>query len=531
MTQEEIILYLKHKATLTNPSPNRFIKEVKTFLDNFKKINNLKISDYKLLFYMYINNITKIPQCRYENCKNDVRFLTFSKGFSYGCSHSHAKIYTNIKKFGSKTPFESKSIQQKVKKTYLNKYGNEKPTLTKNFKVKMLKKFGYEYPMQSIKIKTKLVTTMNEKYGGMGNKSSLILSKTQRTRKINYLLKLDSTEYPAIRLFGDVEFRGVHGWNNKYSWQCKACGTIYDATITDGQLPRCNQCYPRLITGISQAEQELFKSLKSETKIQSDKTVLNGKEIDVYIPDKHLAIEYNGIYWHSEGSGSKTRNYHLNKTEMCLEKGINLIHIFENEWLENKKNILSFIHSQLTVYEKIISSDECFVSEISQEIKDEFVNDNHIKKSSKTNLQIGLFNDGELIQILSLNKTSENTYGIIENVVKSGYTIKGGTKKLWNFFINVIKPNNVIFTDDKRYKTIMLYKDIDFKLEKVIPPQPWFHTPKTHKLESLEQWSERNEIHLENLDSIFKDYIQNTNQDIIWDCGYDVYIWCDRLTI
>ena len=42
-------------------------------------------------------------------------------------------------------------------------------------------------------------------------------------------------------------------------------------------------------------------------------------EKDVYIPD-YLALEFNGLYWHSEFG--KDKNYHLNKTLLCKEQDI-----------------------------------------------------------------------------------------------------------------------------------------------------------------------------------------------------------------
>lgn len=77
--------------------------------------------------------------------------------------------------------------------------------------------------------------------------------------------------------------------------------------------------------------------------MKNDKKVLNGKELDIYIPSKNLAIEYNGLYWHSDKAtlekndipNKETRMYakyrHIEKTKLCKEKNIRLIHIFEDD--------------------------------------------------------------------------------------------------------------------------------------------------------------------------------------------------------
>jgi very-short-patch-repair endonuclease len=82
--------------------------------------------------------------------------------------------------------------------------------------------------------------------------------------------------------------------------------------------------------------EEFLDSLGVEY-IHSDWSILEKYELDFYIPSHNLAIEFDGIYWHSEIHG-KDKNYHLDKTKKCSEKDIKLLHIFENE-LVNKKDI------------------------------------------------------------------------------------------------------------------------------------------------------------------------------------------------
>jgi len=110
-----------------------------------------------------------------------------------------------------------------------------------------------------------------------------------------------------------------------------------DNLINSKQIcPKCSKNY-------SKKEIEIQDFLK-ENKIEYQTNVKNilddGTELDIFIPSHNLAIEYNGLYWHSENSGKKNRNYHLNKTLECQKKNIILIHIFEDEWNNPiKKNI------------------------------------------------------------------------------------------------------------------------------------------------------------------------------------------------
>ena len=94
---------------------------------------------------------------------------------------------------------------------------------------------------------------------------------------------------------------------------------------------------------ISYSEKELsdfVKSLGVEI-IENDRTIISPKELDIYIPSKKLAIEFDGLYYHSELFVNK--NYHLDKTNECNKKGIDLIHVYEDDWVEHKESVKSMI--------------------------------------------------------------------------------------------------------------------------------------------------------------------------------------------
>ena len=83
--------------------------------------------------------------------------------------------------------------------------------------------------------------------------------------------------------------------------------------------------------------------------IKGDRTVLNGKEIDIFVEEKQIAIEFNECKYHTEWYGGKSRQYHLTKTKMCKEKGVGLIHIFEDEYFGKKQNTNSLYLSETNI--------------------------------------------------------------------------------------------------------------------------------------------------------------------------------------
>jgi uncharacterized DUF497 family protein len=88
------------------------------------------------------------------------------------------------------------------------------------------------------------------------------------------------------------------------------------------------------IKKISTQEKEICEFLEEHSikYEQSNRKIIYPLEVDIYIPSKKVAIEINGLYWHSEKSGNKLKDYHLNKTDLCEKEGIRLVHIFDDEW-------------------------------------------------------------------------------------------------------------------------------------------------------------------------------------------------------
>lgn len=107
-------------------------------------------------------------------------------------------------------------------------------------------------------------------------------------------------------------------------------------------LPMCNSCRHELV--ISKYEKEvadIISAFYSGECIRNDRSVLNGKELDLYYPEKKIAIEYNGDYWHSEEF--KDGGYHYNKYKQCRDLGITLVSIFEYDWSSRKEAIIDYL--------------------------------------------------------------------------------------------------------------------------------------------------------------------------------------------
>ena len=101
-------------------------------------------------------------------------------------------------------------------------------------------------------------------------------------------------------------------------------------------ISRCFKCEPRKQIIKSQEEIELTEYCKHfySNILENDKTLIYPLELDIVIPEKKIAIEFNGIYWHKNKKG-----YHNMKSTRCEKIGYRLIHIWEDEWREKNSEV------------------------------------------------------------------------------------------------------------------------------------------------------------------------------------------------
>ena len=181
---------------------------------------------------------------------------------------------------------------------------------------------------------------------------------------------------------------------------------------------------------------DFVKSIYNGNIENGNRTILGGKELDIYIPEKNIAIEYDGLFWHSEYF-KRDINYHLEKTLKCEELGIRLIHIFGDEW-ENKKEIVkSIIKSSLGIYDKKYFARKLKFKKIESKEASKFFNENHINGNTPAKDYYALVDDdGNIIQAISIGKNrfskKEKNYELIRMATKLNCQVLGGFSKLMN---------------------------------------------------------------------------------------------------
>jgi hypothetical protein len=366
-------------------------------------------------------------------CGEKTSFISLEKGYrkycSPKCSSQDKEVQskykkTMIEKYGVEFPSQSNKIKEKMKETCLEKYGEITNLKTKETKDKikqiMLKKYGVEYPLQSDEFKEKSKQTCLEKYGVPHMNQSSIIKKKKFKKFYNNVLNSSRFQNKVKPNFKSEDYKGCY-YKNKYSWTCTKCNNEFKDNMDNGKIPKCPYCYPKT-EGISNLEKEMSDFCKQyyPDLIENDRSLISPFELDIYIPEKELAIEFNGLYWHSNNI-LNDKNYHLKKTKLCEEKNVHLIHIFEDEWLNKKDKIKSFLLKNFDIYQKKIKIDNCTISKINNYEKNVFMEENNILEKINGILNLGIFDKKELISVFVFDK--EDNWKILNYCDKKNYKI------------------------------------------------------------------------------------------------------------
>ena len=261
----------------------------------------------------------------------------------------------------------------------------------------------------------------------------------------------------------------------KTYWFCKCtCGNfkwIEQSHLTSGHTRSCG-CLD-LAHGGSAGENEIKEYLMgiTDSDIDKENNILDGKEIDVYIEELNLGIEYNGSVYHASTNSvygeDKPKNYHRDKFLCAKEKGIHLISIFDVDWDKNKDKIEMYLKS-LVIPNKKLYARKCELRPVSKELADDFTDLYHIQGKARQNtINYGLYYNDELYAVMSfgalrLSKTNVGQFELHRYCVKDGYTIVGGANKLLKAFEREYNPTYVRSYSDNDYFIGGIYERLGF---------------------------------------------------------------------
>lgn len=349
------------------------------------------------------------------------------------------------------------------KKLFIQKYGKE---LDCNFDeyINMSTNITFICKKCGHKFKRLPYALLRNEYRDVCPECSLRKISEERTKSTEQF-KLDVEKIYGKGVFDMTDT--VYTKSSEYvTLKCNKCGRYF--TKEANSLLQGNGC-PYHYLNASKSEDEIADFIKNKgfAIIRNDRSILDNKhELDIYIPDKQFAIEFDGVFWHNEVN--KPINYHLDKTEECKKKGIRLIHIFEDEWLDKSNIWKSMLNNLLGLNENRIFARKCKIKEVSMDESKNFLEENHLQGYCHSQIRYGLYYNNKLVSLMTFGKTrhfignSSHQFELLRFCNKLNTSVIGAASRLFKYFIKTVKPNNIVSYADKRWSNGNLYEKLRF---------------------------------------------------------------------
>jgi hypothetical protein len=432
-------------------------------------------TNFKEKIWFFFNKTKERPRCL--TCQNSIKFRNrLDKPYGDFCSldcfnkNKNEMIDRQKKTFNKKysIDFYPQHIDfiKKQKNTKKERYGDENYNNFEKSKITRKEKYGSEnYNNQE-----KLKKTIFSLYGSDN------ISKTNWYKK--QILKNIQDKYPNVNIkSADKTVLKIH---------CPKCNSDYEITKQllyeryKRDYETCVLCNPIGQSSQSGYEKEMVEFLNSldVQTVQSYRQMNSKYEVDVYLPEYNIGLEFNGVYWHNELF--KDNNYHLNKHDICKENNIDLLQIFEDEWLYKKDIVKSIIKNRINKSENVLYARKCVIKTVDTQTSKKFLDDNHIQGNVYTKVKLGLYYNNELVSLMTFSKGrvimggDNNEWELTRFTNKINYSVVGGASKLFNFFIKNFKPLKVVSYSDIRLFGGNLYNKLGFKKISQSKPNYWY---------------------------------------------------------
>lgn len=332
----------------------------------------------------------------------------------------------------------------------------------------------------------------------------------------------------------------INGYaNNVVSLSCLNCSNPFEFTaqyLTESKFRKdiCPYCREQKTKSIAEVEiLDFVRTIVKTTVLSGNRSQIFPLELDIYLPDQKIAIEYCGLYWHSELRG-KQQDYHLTKLRLCQEKGIRLVTIFEDEWTHHPVLVKSRLRTILGCTNNIIAARKCQVKEIDNGTARTFCQINHSQGAGSASISLGLYYLNALVSVMTFSKPSiskgsksslPTEWELNRFCTLIDHRIVGGASRLFSKFVREHLPTKIITYADLRWNTGNLYQVLNFELVGQTPPNYWYidfaQTKRIHRFgkrknsgdnPALTEWQNR----------------QLQGWDRIWDCGNTKWIWSKK---
>ncbi len=313
------------------------------------------------------------------------------------------------------------------------------------------------------------------------------------------------------------------GTRDKIEITCKEHGIF--KVIPNNAVSKMQGC-PKCLPNASKSEIELNEFLEKYFKtLQNSRSIISPFELDIVIPKLKIAIEYNGVYFHSDKFLED--RYHLEKLEMCQDKGYKLIQVFEDEWTYKKDIVKSRLLNIIGKTPNVVYARKTEVREVSSKDSMKFLEENHLQGKLGAKVRLGLYHNDKLVSLMTFgslrknlgSKSKDGHFELLRFCNLLNTNVVGGASKLFKYFIRTYKPKEVISYADKRWSEGNLYKMLGFTEEHHSKPN-YFYTNNGYTRESRFKYR-KSELVKEGFDKskTERQIMKEKGYNRIYDCG------------
>ena len=390
---------------------------------------------------------------------------------------------TSKERYGFDNPIQNKEIRAKAVKTSIARYGVDNIFKSEDFKETMRlanqEKYGCDFFTQTDEMKNKSKKTMIKNYGvEYHSQHPEIKKKMWRTYRENYWETFNIVlKNKYIEPLFTKEYYVEQPSKKEYQYKCLRCTKIFDYDSLNPHRVVCGCSAHR-----SYFEDDIIAWLGSigvKNIVPNKKYYEDGKlkyEIDIFLEDYTFGIDFNGIYWHCDKYRDK--NYHQQKYLYFKEKNIQLIQIFENEWVNKQEIVKSIIKNKLGMSGKLYAR-LCELREVAPKQFTEFLEENHLQGAVPAKVKLGLFYQDQLVCVGGFGRyryKKDNSYEIIRYACRKNYVVVGGLDRIVKNFIRMFNPDSIVSFIDVRYFSGKSYSK--FKIEGLTSPNYFYFKEK-----------------------------------------------------
>ena len=283
----------------------------------------------------------------------------------------------------------------------------------------------------------------------------------------------------------------------------------------------------------SKAEKEIMDYITTlGFECRSDRHILHGRELDIYIPSKNFAIEYNGNVWHTE-QFKKGWDYHYKKMMECKEQGVSLIQVCDDEFNEHPGTVLDEIRHLLGCNDTDIAKvGEYTIKEIPREVANCFLYAHHLMGPTHSSVFLSAQNSSHTICVMAFRRQKENGHWILTRAAfANGVVYREIARDMFNWFIEHYQPIEVWAYADRRWtpnETDNTYTMMGMQFDKATRPDyKYFNRRMKNKRINRMGFTKKSLVEKYKFDENMPlhEMIERLGYTKIWDCGLFKYVW------